>query len=454
MDRASLERLPKEALIDIILELLDRVKALESEVARLKRDSSTSSKPPSTDLKAPVKKNQSLRKKSGKKSGGQKGHKGHHSSMVETPDEIVACEPSVCDKCGNDLEDRAGEVQSRRQEKDIPPITVRVTEYQQISKECCCGHVNLGQYPDHIKSAVQIGSNARSFIVYLNVAHLIPYKRLKKLCEDLFDFKISEGSIANILGYATNKAEDIYETVKELVKKMEWVGADETSVKVNGIKHWLWVWQNESASFYVVDKSRGYQVVEHYFGKDYAGILVHDCWPAHNNTIAKGGHQQCHAHLLRDLVFLIDSSNCRWAYQVLALLCHSQRAHDRIWEEGFPEHLREQVIDKYKKKFFKLLEHQAKTKDENRLLKRLRKHRSSVLLFMNYPYVPPDNNSSEKAIRNGKIKQKVSGGFRSLVGAKQYAVLLSIIETSKKQKMDILSSLKNMLADTLSFQTT
>lgn len=185
MDRASLERLPKDTLIDIILELLDRVEELEAEVSRLRRDSSTSSKPPSTDLKPSVKKNQSLRKKSGKKSGGQKGHNGHHSHMVENPDNIVPCEPAACDKCGNDLGDRPGEIISRRQEKDIPPITVTVTEYQQISKECCCGHVNVGKYPEHIKAAVQIGPNARAFILYLNVVHLIPYKRLKKLCEKL-----------------------------------------------------------------------------------------------------------------------------------------------------------------------------------------------------------------------------------------------------------------------------
>lgn len=248
-----------------------------------------------------------------KSRGGQKGHQGITLQQVSSPDKIERCSPTFCGVCKNDLDSTQGVIISKRQEFDIPPIHPIVTEYQQISIRCGCGHNNKGNYPEHIKSPVQIGSNMQSFLIYLSVVQLIPFKRLAILCKDLFNFPLCKPSIENILNRAYKKAAPLYQDIIKIIKRCLWVGTDETGKRVEGKRwwEWVWVWQTSIASFYVISPSRGYQVVKEHFGEDYQGILIHDCWSAHNNTVAKTGHQQCHAHLQRDLKFLIETYNSK-----------------------------------------------------------------------------------------------------------------------------------------------
>jgi len=171
------------------LELL--VKTLQTEIRALQKNSSNSSKPPSSDMGDSFKKNQSLRQKSDKKSGGQNGHIGSNRNQTDTPDKIIICRPNKCECCGKDLSKQKGKVISKRQEVDIPPIKPESIEYQQEEIKCTCGHCNKGEFPKHIASPMQIGQNLKSFIVYLNISHYIPFKRLKQLIKDLLNIPVS-----------------------------------------------------------------------------------------------------------------------------------------------------------------------------------------------------------------------------------------------------------------------
>ncbi len=262
---------------------------------------------------------ESLRQKSDKKSGGQEGHKGINREQSNKPDKIVCCRPNKCANCGKDLSKQKGIIIAIKQEIDIPPIKSETTEYQQEEIKCVCGHCNKGKFTEHINAPMQIGQNLKSFIVYLNASHYMPYKRLTQIMKDLLNISLSEGTIENTLDCFHQQGTSIYEQILLDVKKQKWTGSDETGIRVENSAWRQWAWQNKAGSFYAIEQSRGCAVVKKYFGEDYIGTLIHDCWSAQNNTAAKG-HQLCHPHLLRDLIFCMEVEKSKWAYETKCLL--------------------------------------------------------------------------------------------------------------------------------------
>jgi transposase len=457
----KLEELSREDLIRIIVNQSQALQRLQQLVEELKhklllngKDSTTSSKPPSSDQnqKARPKKNQSLREKSDKKSGGQPGHKGVTRKQTK-PNEIIPNIPEECEKCGQSLSGLEAILVASRQEVDIPPIMPIVKEYQVFSVKCSCGQCNKGNFPEDIKAPMQIGLNMKSLISYLNTRHWMPYERLTIMAEDLLNFKISEGSIDNTLEKFHQNGKDLHQQIKDGLKLQSWLGSDETGTRVEGRRWWQWVWQNFLGSYYVICNSRGYKVIEEAFGEDYKGQLVHDCLSAQNKTVAKKGHQLCLEHLKRDLEFIIQAEGKKWGYVMKRFLIKSTKARDKIWQKNFDPQLRSRIIGDYYEQLAELVSWETNTKEANKLRKRLIKHSEKILFFMNSPDLPYHNNASEQAIRSAKIKLKISGGFRSEHGAHRYAVLQSIVETCKKQKMDVLASIKQvLLGQPLAFQ--
>jgi len=419
--------------------LEEAIKKLQEQVQARQKDSTNSSKPPSSDF---PKRNRSLREKSGKKSGGQVGHMGKTRPLVATPDVLLTCRPETCTNCSKSLDGLVGCVVGREQVIDIPPITPVVTEYQQLQVTCSCGTNNTGILPHGALGVIRIGENIRSFVSYLNVTHHMPYDRLTIMFADILNITVSEGTIAAILERTGEKGELLYEKIQAMVSTGSYRGSDETGVRVNGKTWWEWVWQNTQASYYVIDPSRGYGVVGREMPEQYQGVHCADCWSAQNNTKATY-HQLCHEHLKRDLDFLIETQKSNWAYQMYRFICKCRKARDHLW--CLPEKIRKQGIAWYHTKLDWLLTLPVATKKEKTLVKRFLTHREKILTFMDYRDVPPDNNSSEQAIRQSKVKMKVSGGFRSEQGAKTYAILLSIIETCKKQQLNILQAIQDIL---------
>jgi transposase len=437
----------------VINDLLLQVKELRTQVAALQKDSTNSSKPPSTDLtrnRSSNRKHLNSRKASGRKSGGQPGHRGSTREMDASPDKIVAHAPEHCENCGKSLTERGAteQILARSQIVDIQPIVPVVTEHQALARTGNCGHTTKGFLPHEAGAigTVQIGQNASSFLVYLNTAHHIPYARLEQVSNDLFNFPLSQGTIDNKLEAAALTAQPLRQAIVEFLHNSLWVGSDETGVRVAGKRIWEWVWQNTKASLYAISHSRDYQTVKDTFGEDYQGVLVHDCYCAQNNTVASG-HQLCHAHLLRDLQFILENepSSKPWAYRLQQMLLHSQRARDHIWGEGFNSDIRDQMQTYYKHQLEQFIKEPLTSKAAIRLQKRFKKHQEKILFFMSSPDIPPDNTGSERAIRMAKIKQKVSGGYRSERGAERQALLLSIIETAKKQGLDVLETIQKLV---------
>lgn len=462
--KQELKQFSKNQLIEIVLrqqELIEKhmtqIEILELRISKLEKDSHNSFKPPSSDINKQntesKKPNKSLRPQSNRKPGGQPGHTGVTRAWNPEPDKIEDCRPITCSGCGASLVTSLATVVEKRQEVDIPEIKPTVTEYHKMTIQCSCGCHNEGMFPSHINGPVQIGRNAQTFLIYLNVSQLIPLKRLQVLCLDLFAFPLCKRSIENILERAREKGAPIITAIKAIIQKSRWVGSDETGCYVDGKRWWQWTWQSIKATYYAVDPSRGYSVVVKHFGEVFMGILLHDCWPAQNNTKASG-HQQCLAHIQRELKFLIEDCHVRWAYYLNKLLGAAQRARDRIWADGFDPNERQIIINRFEKALDKFLHRNLKNPDAIRLQKRFIKHRASILLFMNYPDVPFHNNSSERAIRMAKVKQKISGCFRSQKGAERYATLLSIIETAKKQDMNLFDAIKKLIDGTLVFHGT
>lgn len=426
------EQCTKEELIQIIVDLKKEVEALKHPV---RKDSTNSSIPTSKDL---IPRTRSQRKKSGKKAGGQQGHQGHYRERNPHPDKIVLVQASHCADCGASLCEVEGTIGLTAQEVDLPPITPLTTEYQQVIKVCSCGHSNGLPLP--IEGYVNIGPQMGALITYFNVEHSFPYERLTKVSTDVLGFAISEGTIANKLKHMQSLAKGIVQQIKDQIIAAAWIGSDETGTRVAGKRWWEWVWQSPLASYFVIDRRRGYRVVQEHFTESYQGVMVHDCWSAQNKTPASA-HQLCHAHLVRNVQYAIDKERSVWGYRVQRLLFKSQRARDAIWQEGVSAEKRQAVIEYYQDALASLLEMPLVHKEERRLQKRLIKHQDWIFPFMAYPDVPADNNSSERAIKAAKLKDKVSGGFRSEAGACRFAQLLSLTQTLRKQHLPILPTL-------------
>jgi transposase len=423
----------------IISELSQAIVALKKEIEELKhptrKDSTNSSIPTSKEL---VPRTRSQRQKSGKKPGGQPGHLGHRREFNPHPDKTVQIAASHCERCGASLGGVEGTIGQRAQEVDIPPIQPQTVEYQQIIKVCSCGYCNSPALL--MEAEVTIGPHMAALISYFNVEHSLPYERLTRITRDVLGFPISEGTVANKLKQMLVQARGLICRIKEHIIAAPWDGSDETGTHVRGKKFWQWVWQSPEASYYVIDKRRGYAVVKEHFTDNYHGVLIHDCWSAQNNTPA-GAHQLCHAHLVRNLQYAVDKERSVFAYRMQRLLLKSQRARDAIWQEGISQDRRHAVIQSYHDELKKLLALVLTKPEEQRLQKRFIKHQDWIFTFMSYADVPPDNNSSERAIKAAKLKEKVSGGFRSESGASQFAQLLSLTQTLRKQRLPILASL-------------
>lgn len=430
-------------LTDLVATLMARIEVLEDELAKYRtpKNSSNSSVPPSRDENRPLK-SQSLRKSSGKKPGGQPGHKGHTLEMSAAPDEIITYTPDFCNHCGNSLDHVPPVLHVSRQEIDLPVPRVKCIEHRAYRKTCSCGQVTDQGLSAHLKAPVQYGSGVEALIGYLHTRQYLPYERLSELLATCFDLRLSQGSVDNILQRLAGKAQGVYQRIQQEVSQSSVVGSDETGAKVNGKKNWIWSWQNGSYTYMTVSPSRGYRVVEETFPEGLPkAILCHDAWKPHFKTPSKG-HQLCLAHLLRDLEYLEKRYKHPWPSQCKKLLTDSLALKKALipdqYKTGFQE--RKAIEDRMDRLLQVPID--KKHKELVCFSKRLKKYRQSLLVFLYHPNVPPDNNGSERAIRNVKVKQKISGQFRSFRGAQNFVTLRSVIDTLIKQSLDILPNLQ------------
>lgn len=441
--RALHRMVKRQSIEDKLDTLLTRVDNLETQNKELRienrmlknrlanyetpKNSKNSSKPPSSDFpKLP--KTKSLRAKTRKKVGGQLGHKGTTLKMVEMPNIIEEHHSNYCTCCGIDLGAISGELVGKRQVIDIPPIEPIVTEHQIYRKQCTCGKVNQGNYPSDIKKSISYGSGIQALVGYMSARQFMPYERLKEFINTLFGLKISSGGINHLINKFAAKAQPFYEQIRTKVLSSTTIGADETGANIDGELHWAWTFQTPELTFLSVNKKRGYAAIEEIMPEGFRkSVLVTDCWKSYFMTDAKN-HQLCTSHLLRELEFFIQKyPNNKWASNMKSLILEALTIHKEI------------TIDKDKAsqifiRFNELLKVTIKEemKEVVTFQKRMNKYANYLFNFLIHPDIPPDNNASERAVRNFKVKQKVSGFFKSIEGAKQYTVLRSIIDSAIK----------------------
>ena len=420
------------------------VQQLEATISLMKgsKNSRTSSLAPSHDL---ARSNTiSLRVPSGKKSGGQVGHTGHSLQMVDTPDEIIDHTPDVCECCGESLANVESASFTRRQIVDIPPVKPLYIEHRSHVKICpFCALSNQGLFPEGVQSPIQYGPQVEAMTGYLSVYQSLPYARIAQLFRDFFKLSLSEGTIDNFLERLSNKATGVYEMIRERIQSSEVVGSDETGCRVNGKKHWFHVWQTRFLTFIVSFPSRGYKVIEKYFEDGFIhSFYISDCWLSQLKVKARK-HQLCMAHLLRELTNFAENLGSEWSAKMKGLFMCALELKKKMTQDDYIHPPQE--VDKLEAELDELLktDYTKFHPKEQAFIKRLIKHRQSIFTFLKHLNVPPDNNASERAIRNVKVKTKVSGQFRNEQGkgADRYAKIRSVIDTTIKNGQDIFSAL-------------
>ena len=425
-------------------ELLRTIEQLKEEIALLKggKKSRSSSTPPSQDIGRSNK--NSLRSKSKRKSGGQSGHKGVTLLLSDRPDEIIKHHPEECEHCGKDLEEVESTSFNRRQVVDIPPISPVYIEHRSHVKTCPnCEFENRGVFPDRIQGPIQYGASIEAMVGYLSIYQSLPYNRIKRLLNDFFKLSLSEGTIDTYLENLAEKSTPDYEEIRERIQQSEVVGADETGCRVNGKMHWFHVWQSPVLTFIVAFFSRGYKVIEKYFpGGFIESFYVSDCWAPQLKVMVKA-RQLCMAHLLRELINFIENLKSQWSGQTKELFLRAIELKKKMTESDYLDPPAEVAALNTQLDELLKVDYSKFHRKEQAFIKRLNKHRQSIFTFLVYHKVPPDNNASERAIRNVKIKTKVSGQFRNKEGkgAERYAKIRSVIDTTIKNGQNVYAAM-------------
>jgi transposase-like protein len=301
-------------------------------------------------------------------------------------------------------------------------------------------------FPVGVDSPVRYGKNIETLIGYLSVRQYLPFKRLQEMLNDIFAVQISEGGLHWLLNRLAAKGVDAYEMIRQNVLHSRVIGTDETGVKINGKKHWFWTWQNNRATYIVTSPNRGTTTIdENMSGISGEAVLVHDCWKAHFQTPVKK-HQLCTAHLERETKYLEERYKVTWPVRFRVMLREAQKLKKQFAPSDY--YYPNQLLSHLEKELEELLSEPLDPKHKEMIAfqKRITKYRDHVFTFLYHPDVPPDNNGSERAIRNVKVKQKISGQFKILSAAENFAILRSIIDTAIKNNRNVVEAL-NVIAN-------
>lgn len=434
-----------------------RIKELEARGAKTSRNSS---KPPSSDgLQKPKPKSQ--RKRSGRKPGGQRGHVGETLAQVATPDHTTVHALCECDYCGESLQELAADDVERRQVFDLPPVRVEVTEHQAEIKSCpACGKTSRSSFPVGVDHPVQYGPQLKATAVYLTQYQLLPLQRTQEVFWDMFAHRLSEGTLGNATAACFEQLAEVEEAIAERLRQSAVVHFDETGLRVEARTQWLHVASTPELTHYGVHAKRGSEAMDALdILPQFEGTAVHDHWKPYFQYPCP--HALCNAHHLRELTYVHEQYDQAWAKDLIDLLREAKAAveaaptnalgaqskrcrtlecrYDAILAQGLltnpppPPPAASAPKKRGRPK-------QSKPKN---LLDRLRDYKPQVLAFLTDPLVPFDNNQGERDIRMTKVRQKISGTFRSQHGAQSFCRIRGYISTVRKHKINVMQALKS-----------
>ena len=449
-------------LKELVLDLKEKLTSAEKEIkelkARLKMDSSNSSKPPSSDsLNKPIPK--TTRKKSQKKQGGQHGHEGKTLHQVKNPDEVILCTLSHCPDTGVLLSKNDIFGYKKRQVFELPEPKLRVVEYSAtIYKHPITGELIQAPFPDNVKAPVQYGSRFRSLLIYLSDWHFIPNDRIVQLVNDIFSYKISPATIQSSRKGCTDNLPGFFNRVDDIIRESEVAHADETGFRVNGKLWWLHVACTEFVTRYFIHKKRGADAInEMGLWQNFKGTLIHDCWSTYFSYNCK--HGLCNEHLVRELLYLHEEMEQNWAKKIIDLLYEMKKSVDAHKENGTWLNKKEVLSFKRRYKIWitkgnnenpfiaslKAKRGRPKRSKAQNLLNRLTLYQDYFLAFIDNPSIPFTNNQAERDVRMMKVKLKVSGCFRTENGANKFTQIRSYLSTLRKNAQNILSGIQESI---------
>ena len=465
--RAEVEQLEKSTLVEMVLGLTARVQELEAIVLKqaealqalqdqVAKDSRNSSKPPSSDG-LQKRRTRSLRQNRGRKPGGQPGHEGQTLQMVEEPTHTAHHALKQCPHCAHDLSGVEALEHGHRQVFDIPAVRIEITEHQVEVKACPGCHQKVtAAYPEGVNQRVQYGPRLKAQASYLNTYQLLPIARTCELFGDFYDHTPSTAFVGEANRAVRQGSRPALETIHEQLQNADLVHFDESGLRIAGKLHWLHSASTETLTYYHPHEKRGLVAMDDIgILPNFSGRAVHDHWQPYEAYTACE-HVFCNAHHLRELQFMIDQYQQAWAEDLYKLLLdikdEVENAPDT--DDALPQNR----IDHFSQRYDDIIQAglkanpppetpppktrgRTKQSPPKNLLDRLHKQKAGTLAFMCDFSVPFDNNLAERDIRMIKVKQKISGSFRTKAGANTFCDLRSYISTARKQGHNVIKAL-------------
>ena len=449
-------------------EYRSKIAVLEQRISDLERsnklNSSNSSKPPSSDglSKETVEKNQkrtnSLREKSDRKPGGQPGHAGTTLNQVDNPDQIVEHIPNQCPGCSATLSKSDVVKFSARQVFDIPePSPLIVTEHRGYTCQCKgCGAEVPANFPDGVNARVQYGDNLASVAAYMYVSQCLPVHRLATFFFDCYGIKLSSGTVANLIARKAEQfrgpSDSVYDRL--LSGEIPVKHLDETGFRVEGRLEWVHILCSRLLSHLRLGERRGD------IPRDLEGTVIHDCLSPYF-TLKNVRHGVCNQHLIRDLKAAHEIDGEPWAAEMKAILYEGRdlaEAARNAGQDAVDPVAITKIVLLYDACYQKAIKYHEglpplprlsksnrgpkKKRKAHNLALRFQKYKDMVLLFLRDLRVPFTNNEAEQGLRMPRVRENVSGCFRTEKGMKNYCILRTVTETGRKQGRGALETLR------------
>jgi transposase len=450
-------------LEELAKQVATQAEALQELQARQAKNSRNSSKPPASDGYKKAQRTQSLRQSGNKPNGGQPGHAGHTLKASDHPDRTETHAVDTCAHCQASLSEREPTGYEERQVFDIPAIRIEVTSHRAEIKRCPqCGAQTKGDFPAGVTQAVQYGPEVKTWSAYFTNEHHIPVERTAEILEDLVHHRVSEATVLTASQELYEGIAESTQAVKEMLRDGEVLHVDESGLRVKGKLHWLHVAATDSLTNYEVHAKRGKEAMDDggILG-DFTGTAVHDPWkPSFNYDDCR--HALCNAHHLRELQFIETQYEQPWAKEMSELLVEINKAVEATQPQAAS--LPPERLEDFARRYAEIVQEgcdanpptpstasEGKGKKRGRpkhsppwnLLIRLRDFTGQVWAFMYDFTVPFDNNQAERDVRMVKVKQKVSGGFRTLEGAKRFGRIRGYISTARKNSKNVFEAIRD-----------